>query len=521
MGTIEPRAERRTRYSLAIYVAAVLAVLGLPLWLFTTSIIRAELPIKDIERLNEQLNDEITFKIPIYMDLPNSQRVFVDACQNLLTKELEQRYPGITNIWRLDLHRILDRNVSVVDDYVLRIKNDDEDAQLELYYISPYSKEITLTVTKNAISSNNVAHFVVETLLDKVFKLELEAFYQIHRFGKKNPIHENHVVLPYSPHYNLVFSLFTQDGTPISWGIESLIKTLYPLLQKLQHFANFTISTQIQYYSEPSNPMRYDNSSDAFVIKESELSTFINHGDWNLFGHDINPTVNFLVYFPKSNYDNKKTLIERSTTNSFLINQWGGVYVFNKDMPIIKNVPAKITEDELLPIMEIFSSQLFELLGVPHEPISPSIRIDSLTRLATYENLRQLIDNLQSLIKVSEALADILIPDETQFHAVETITNIKEALQILQQNITSCKQFEGITVLSAQAVTASNKAFFDKEMVQQAYFPSEHKLAVFLPLLGPVGSIVTFGLIATLKLMKRDRDDEKRKRAEEKAKKSE
>lgn len=518
--TVESAGVRRTRYSVALYIAGVIALLGLPLWYFTTLIVRSELPIEDINRLSNQLNDEIAFRIPVYMDLPNSQCAFVDNCQLLLTNELEQRYPGITKIWSLNLTRVSDRNISAIDDYVVRIKNVDEDGLLELYLISPFSKETVLTVTKNAIAQKKVGHFVVETLLDKVFKLEIEAFYQILQTGK-NPTHENHVVLPYAPKYNLVFSLFTQDGNPISWDIESLIKMLYPLLHKLTHFANFTISTQIQYYSEPSNPMRYDNSTDTYVIRENELSTFINHGDWNLFGHDINPTVNFLVYFPRSNYDNKKTIIERSLTNSFLINQWGGVYVFNKGMPIIKNVPVKITEDELLPILEIFSSQLFELLGLPREPISPSIRIDMLTRLATYGNLRQLIDNLQSLIKVSKALADILIPEETQLHAMETIAYIEKALEILQSNITSSKQFEAITVLSANAVTDSNKAFFDKEMVQQAYFPSEHKLAVFLPLLGPVGSIVIFGLIATLKLMKKDRDDEKRKRAEDKTKKSE
>ena len=33
----------------------------------------------------------------------------------------------------------------------------------------------------------------------------------------------------------------------------------------------------------------------------------------------------------------------------------------------------------------------------------------------------------------------------------------------------------------------AEKAFFDKRMVGQVYFPDEHRVAVLLPLLGPVG----------------------------------
>ena len=37
------------------------------------------------------------------------------------------------------------------------------------------------------------------------------------------------------------------------------------------------------------------------------------------------------------------------------------------------------------------------------------------------------------------------------------------------------------------AEEAAEKAFFEKSMVGQVYFPDEHKIAVYIPLLGPVG----------------------------------
>jgi GPI-anchor transamidase subunit S len=45
----------------------------------------------------------------------------------------------------------------------------------------------------------------------------------------------------------------------------------------------------------------------------------------------------------------------------------------------------------------------------------------------------------------------------------------------------------------------SEKAFFEKSMVGQVYFPDEHKVAVYLPLLGPVGVPLLVGLAREVK----------------------
>jgi len=37
------------------------------------------------------------------------------------------------------------------------------------------------------------------------------------------------------------------------------------------------------------------------------------------------------------------------------------------------------------------------------------------------------------------------------------------------------------------AEAEAERGFFEKSMVGQVYFPDEHKIAVYLPLLGPVG----------------------------------
>ncbi|KKF94600.1 hypothetical protein CFO_g3051 [Ceratocystis platani] len=51
----------------------------------------------------------------------------------------------------------------------------------------------------------------------------------------------------------------------------------------------------------------------------------------------------------------------------------------------------------------------------------------------------------------------------------------------------------------------AERAFFEKSMVGQLYFPDEHKIAVYLPLLGPVGTALFMGLISEVKAWKKRR----------------
>lgn len=45
---------------------------------------------------------------------------------------------------------------------------------------------------------------------------------------------------------------------------------------------------------------------------------------------------------------------------------------------------------------------------------------------------------------------------------------------------------------------AAHNAFW-KMMVQQMYFPQEHKIAVYMPLLGPILIVMTMGLLRVVK----------------------
>ena len=57
------------------------------------------------------------------------------------------------------------------------------------------------------------------------------------------------------------------------------------------------------------------------------------------------------------------------------------------------------------------------------------------------------------------------------------------------------------------AEAEAEKAFFEKSMVGQLYFPDEHKIAVYLPLLGPVGVPLVMGLLNEIKAWRRRRKE--------------
>lgn len=498
---------RLTRRIILLVVFLTITGVGVPLFYITTTIYRADLPVEEIRNEAANLYDNIRFRIPVYLDIPNSLEYFTNNAQKVLDSSLHEKYPHLKNIWGIELIRsqsgVEDKDYIVKFEYVPQPENEEVPPPTESFFISPFSKTINLYITDAVVNSKKVDDFLKVVLLEQVFADELN---EISKLINHSTTSGKDLVLPYSSKYNVVVSLLVENGKTVNWEIEKSTELLKPIFSKLTQFTNLTLSTQIQYYSTLTYPPTYDESKESYVIPENDLSTFINHGDWNLITHNINPSINFIIYFPESNYENKPLLVENSVTNSFLVPQWGGVYIFNKNEAISKNEEVVIREAELLPIMETFTSQLFELIGVPLQPKSPSIRIDSLSRITTLKNLKKSLDNLLSLVKLTDSLNEISIPELTKTYVLKTLDFLHLAFTSLENN-----DFSSAVTFSARSVESSDNAFFEKEMVQQAYFPSEHKLAVFLPLLGPVSSILIIGLIKTIKELKSEKLQSKKK----------
>lgn len=275
--------------------------------------------------------------------------------------------------------------------------------------------------------------------------------------------------LKYAGTYHLTFSLFTPTATPSSWDIEAALEEhMKPLLESFTAISNFTIDTQVQLYATPG--------VSGNVLRKEDLSGFINAAEWPL-SPSIGgaPTINFILYAGDMEVD--------GGGKSWLIPQWGGVVI-----------QSDITD--LRPAMLTFSTQLMSLLGAPETGSLP-LRLMTLVRVRSAGLLLKASGTLGSLARLSKALPSISIPETVQDGVYTTIEHLKKA----------CDGLGGKDGLENARIAeeAAEKAFFEKSMVGQVYFPDEHKVAVYLPLLGPVGVPLVMGVLKEVKAWKKRR----------------
>lgn len=312
--------------------------------------------------------------------------------------------------------------------------------------------------------------------------------------------------LRYAPTYHLTFSLFTDGPAPSSWDIEAAIaEYMRPVLEVLSPIHNFTIDTQVQLYAAPGVQSQ--------VLSKDDLSSFINAAEWPL-SPSIGgaPTVNFIVFIGNQTIGLPPSLQDAeasetpvsSTSHSWLIPQWGTVYLLQ--LPSSRtHVPMQDLKEPLL----TFTTHLLSLLGTPTSGSLP-LRLSTLSRIRSADLLLRASSTLGSLARLTLALPSISIPNSVAEGVSTTIRHLRLACDSLGTP-------DGL--IHAQiAEAAAERAFFEKSMVGQLYFPDEHKIAVYLPLLGPVGVPLVLGLLNELAAYRKRR----RERAEAgKAKKSE
>lgn len=306
----------------------------------------------------------------------------------------------------------------------------------------------------------------------------------------------------YSDTYHLSFSLFTPGGSPSSWDIEAALQEyLLPLLKTYSPISNFSIDTQVQLYasfSPTAAQPEYDEQKSAWTLKKDDLSGFINAAEWPLSPSiGSNPTINFILYVPSPSQS--PLVIKENSATSWLIPQWGGVVILNPPVPITPESqdranPPRLTKSSLRPALTTFSHQLLSLLGTPSTPSSLPLRLQSLIRIHTAALFLSATSTMSSLSRLVRSLSSIPVP-------LSVSTSVSRALSHLSSTCAHLRdgQFQQALLAARIAEREAERSFFDKSMVGQAYFPDEHKVAVYLPLLGPIGVPLVLGLIKEIK----------------------
>ncbi|KAJ4416602.1 GPI transamidase component [Neurospora sp. IMI 360204] len=516
----EKLSDIRRRIWVIVSFWLIVLLLGLPIWWKTTTIHRANLPLKEMLDWADGKACRPVFPLRISIQANSLQE---HEAQNLL---------------RLTQHALDDLNdfsghhlrLQLSSPAAAQKRNDEPDTALTIRLLpgeavtatlDPYEPVLDITYPPNAApsatsASSSLATYVAGQLRSTFAEEQAIISYLLssnsiptdYRPQGLTPEAAESLAkrttrsLKYAPTYHLTFSLFTSGPLPSSWDIEAAIQDyMKPVLYLLSPIHNFTIDTQVQLYASPGVQNQ--------VLGKDDLSSFINAAEWPL-SPSIGgaPTVNFIVFVGNQTIalssQNAQDSAEGglTTSQSWLIPQWGTVYLLS-----LPHDTAHVSVDALKQPLLTFTSHLLSLTGTPNSGSLP-LRLSTLSRIRSADLLLRASSTLGSLARLALALKSISIPSSVADGVSKTIVHLRRACETLGE----AEGLEHARIAEAEA----ERAFFEKSMVGQLYFPDEHKVAVYLPLLGPVAVPLVMGMLNELKAWRKRKREAAEKGKEKK-----
>ncbi|PIG84292.1 GPI transamidase component PIG-S [Aspergillus arachidicola] len=535
----------QTRFKVIAAFWAVIIFLGFPIWWKTTSIYRARLPIQDMVEWADGKTCRPVFPLEIHFETPSLPESEAHHLLRTTQHTLDDLNEFSAHHLRLKLSEensvashedILEQPQPALDrraDTALTIRllpQEDlaaprselhpDTTRLDVYYppsqipppsasnppLSAYiAGELQNLFTEEkaiiaqVLSDNNVGGANTPTsssnnqqqpsaILNSISPQLVESITRRLRRSMK-----------YAETYHLAFSLFTPGSEPSSWDVKTAVEEyISPLLQAFAPISNFTVDTQVQLYatSAPTAPLPvYDETQAAWMLKKEDLSAFINAAEWPLSPSiGSGPTINFILYVPAPSQS--PMVVKESSATSWIIPQWGGVFLLNPPLSTADHSsnPPHLSQEALRPAFLTFSHQLLTLLGAPATPASLPFRLQTLIRIRAATLLLSASSTMGSLARLTESLPSIPIPANVATSVSTTLSHLASTCEHLREG-----RFQAALADARVAETEAERSFFEKSMVGQVYFPDEHKVAVYLPLLGPIGVPLIVGLLKEVK----------------------
>lgn len=248
--------------------------------------------------------------------------------------------------------------------------------------------------------------------------------------------------------------------------------------------SNFTVDTQVQLHATLSPSVHapeYDADNHVWTLREEDLSAFVNAAEWPLSPSiGAGPTLNFALYVP--GHETSPLVVKGNYASSWLVPQWGGVVILNPGDPNTTSSVSMLSKEAIRPALLTFSHQLLALLGAPQTPPSLPLQLQTLTRVRAASLLLSASSTMGSLANLTVALPSIAIPETVSSAVDTTLNHLRHTCNAMKEGKFK-EALENARIAEAEA----ERGFFEKSMVGQVYFPDEHKVAVYLPLLGPIG----------------------------------
>ncbi|XP_036444604.1 GPI transamidase component PIG-S [Colossoma macropomum] len=548
--------KQRGRYA-ALAIAAVVIVLGIPLWWKTTETYRAWLPfsqISELDSLQLQLSVEVEVvfsrgtlspeqqkKVPLSQT--RQQEHQVDA-KTALQYRYETKYRTATIMEEdalnqpsaqeadLSLHMLSESACGSVVVYIIPETSTLLPADVKVYVgqrrtallrAAPFEstaglKEVLSTLepqVKQVVDTMSFSHHdILAALSDRI------------RVGQvsKESLADSMRAIKSSPGYEITFSLLNPDpkSHSLHWDIEGAVNSyIQPLLDKLNPIANLSVDSQILYYAVLGVNPRFDNSVSAYTLNADSLAHVINPVEARLGSNaaSSNPVLNFLLYVPDAQHsplfirDHSKREVP---SNSFHSPRWGGIMVYNvndmygpeAEFPVDINI-------NMSKVMGVFLAQLRLMLGVQKTQPPPGFvlqsagsagvadwELDRLMWSRSVENVATASTTITSLAQLLDQISNIVINDNIAQQVSSAVTSLQAAVAELEAgNLAFALQY------SREAILASERAFFDPSLLHLLYFPDDQKFAIYIPLFLPMCVPIVLSLLKIASEIRQRRAD--------------
>nr|XP_023908608.1 GPI transamidase component PIG-S homolog [Quercus suber]POF15558.1 gpi transamidase component pig-s like [Quercus suber] len=510
-----------TRRLILLSFWAVVVCFGLPHWIWTTSIHRSDLPLERMREWDAGKTCQFRYPLTVRLDAWSS---FDDHSRTILVNDIQQRLDTLStsasHLFEVTYARYDPvEEVDIAKDWALTVLLTESHQPSGIYAQLEPLKPL-LKVGLNAEQPLDAVASFISGKIHAIFEDEQRSTsYLLSKSPFANgtatglSVAETDVLdsrttraFKYASTYHLTFSLFTNSASPSAWEIETALRnSIAPLLEPCSRISKFTIDTQVQLHASLSPSIAgptYDEASKEWRLTTSDLSGFINAAEWPLSPSiGAGPTINFVLYIPSA--EQSPLVIGQTGGNSWLVPQWGAVQILN--LASSATPQQTLTAADLEPVMLTFADQLSSLLGLAPEPSSLSLRISRLTRERATSLIMSASSTLGALARLTLKLKSIAIPSSVSTSVFSTLHHLELACEDLRSG-----RYDDALAHARVAEEEAEQAFFEPSMVGQVYFPDEHKVAVYVPLLGPMAVPL---IMAALKELKALRDRRKVKTA--------
>uniref|UniRef100_A0A8C2A864 Phosphatidylinositol glycan anchor biosynthesis, class S n=1 Tax=Cyprinus carpio TaxID=7962 RepID=A0A8C2A864_CYPCA len=534
--------KQRGRYA-ALAIAAVVIVVGIPLWWKTTETYRAWLPFSEISELDSlqlQLSVDIEVVFSRGTLTPEQQKKFPLSHVNEKEHQVDVSIPELltspSTEADLSLHMLSESSCGSVVVYVIPESSTllPEDVKVyvgqrrtALLRSPPFKTSWNL---KEVLSNLDVEVEQVVSTMSFGHQDIVAALSNRVRMTKvtKESMADSMRAIKSSPGYEITFSLLNPDpkSHSLHWDIEGAVQSyIQPLLNKLAPIANFSVDSQILYYAVLGVNPRFDNSVSAYTLSADSLSHVINPVEARLGSNaaSSNPVLNFLLYVPDAHHsplfirDHSKREVP---SNAFHSPRWGGIMVYNvnemygpeAERPVDINI-------NMAKVMGVFLAQLRLMLGVQHthpptgfvlqSPGSAGLadwELDRLLWSRSVENIATASTTITSLAQLLDQIGNIVINDNIAQQVSSAVTSLQSAVAELEAgNLAFALQY------SREAILASERAFFDPSLLHLLYFPDDQKFAIYIPLFLPMCVPIVLSLLKIVSEAKKRRADKQAK----------